>query len=84
MHEITSMMEETSENITDLSADDIGTIEEIPENSILSRQGFVNLVPLISLAKGLFLKKLLMSSTVAMQSSVDSQFGGIVLVVKMV
>ena len=47
MHEITSMMEETSENSTDLSADDIGTIEEIPENSILSRQGSINLVPFI-------------------------------------
>ncbi|GJZ55757.1 FAR1-related sequence 11-like protein [Tanacetum coccineum] len=41
------MMEETSENSTDLSADDIGTIEENPDDLILSRQGSVNLVPFI-------------------------------------
>lgn len=41
------MMKETSENGTDLSADDIGTIEEIPEDTILSRQTSVNLVPFI-------------------------------------
>ncbi|KAJ0475930.1 putative transcription factor FAR family [Helianthus annuus] len=42
-----SMVKETSENGTDLSADDIGTIEEIPEDTILSRQTSVNLVPFI-------------------------------------
>lgn len=41
------MLKETSENGTDLSADDIGTIEEIPEDTILSRQTSVNLVPFI-------------------------------------
>ncbi|KAL8257345.1 hypothetical protein R6Q59_029386 [Mikania micrantha] len=47
MLQIMSMMKETSENGTDLSADDIGTIEEIPEDTILSRQTSVNLVPFI-------------------------------------
>lgn len=42
-----SMVNETSENGTDLSADDIGTIEEIPEDTILFRQTSVNLVPFI-------------------------------------
>lgn len=41
------MKETTSENGTDLSPDDIGTIEEMPEDTILSRQTSVNLVPFI-------------------------------------
>ncbi|GAB4850821.1 hypothetical protein Ancab_039917 [Ancistrocladus abbreviatus] len=36
---------ESSENDTDLSPDDIGSIEEMPEDTILSRQTSVNLVP---------------------------------------
>lgn len=39
-------MMESSENGTDLSQDD-GTVEEIPEDTILSRQTSVNLVPFI-------------------------------------
>ncbi|OVA16834.1 DnaJ domain [Macleaya cordata] len=47
MSEATSLVMETSENGTDLSPDDIGTIEEMPEDTILSRQTSVNLVPFI-------------------------------------
>ena len=47
MSEGTSLVLESSENGTDLSQDDIGTIEEIPEETILSRQTSVNLVPFI-------------------------------------
>ncbi|XP_043708668.1 protein FAR1-RELATED SEQUENCE 11-like [Telopea speciosissima] len=47
MSEGTSLMVETSENGTDLSPDDIGTIEEMPEDTILSRQTSVNLIPFI-------------------------------------
>ncbi|KAM7501180.1 hypothetical protein LguiB_000084 [Lonicera macranthoides] len=45
MPEITSIVKETSENGTDLSPDDIGSFEEMPEDTILSRQTSVNLVP---------------------------------------
>ncbi|KAK6941053.1 FAR1 DNA binding domain [Dillenia turbinata] len=47
MSELTSIVKETSDNGTDLSPDDIGTIEEMPEDTILSRQTSVNLVPFI-------------------------------------
>lgn len=47
MSELTNVVKETSENGTDLSPDDIGTIEEMPEDTILSRQTSVNLVPFI-------------------------------------
>ncbi|XP_052186469.1 protein FAR1-RELATED SEQUENCE 11-like [Diospyros lotus] len=47
MSELTSVVKETSENGTDLSPDDIGTIEEMPEDTILSQQTSVNLVPFI-------------------------------------
>ncbi|XP_057965817.1 protein FAR1-RELATED SEQUENCE 11-like [Malania oleifera] len=47
MSELRSIVKETSENGTDLSPDDIGTIEEMPEHTILSRQTSVNLVPFI-------------------------------------
>lgn len=47
MPEIASLVNETSENGTDLSADDIGSIEEIPKDTILSRQSSVNLIPFI-------------------------------------
>ncbi|GFZ19365.1 FAR1-related sequence 11 [Actinidia rufa] len=47
MSELTSVVREASENGTDLSPDDIGTIEEMPEDTILSRQTSVNLVPFI-------------------------------------
>ncbi|OVA02572.1 FAR1 DNA binding domain [Macleaya cordata] len=47
MSEGTSLVLETSENETDLSPDDIGTIEEIPEDTILLHQTSVNLVPSI-------------------------------------
>ncbi|XP_020235111.1 protein FAR1-RELATED SEQUENCE 11 [Cajanus cajan] len=47
MSEGTSLVLESSENGTDLSQDDIGTIEETPEETILSRQTSVNLVPFI-------------------------------------
>ncbi|KAK9992154.1 hypothetical protein SO802_027139 [Lithocarpus litseifolius] len=47
MSEGTSVVMESSENGTDLSQDDIGTIEETPDNTILSRQTSVNLVPFI-------------------------------------
>ncbi|KAL2921209.1 Protein FAR1-RELATED SEQUENCE 11, partial [Bienertia sinuspersici] len=38
---------ESSENDTDLSQDNVGSVEEIPEDTILSRQTSVNLVPFI-------------------------------------
>lgn len=38
---------ESSENDTDLSQDIIGSVEEIPEDTILSRQTSVNLVPFV-------------------------------------
>ncbi|KAK7853483.1 protein far1-related sequence 11 [Quercus suber] len=44
MSEGTSIVMESSENGTDLSQDDIGTIEETPDNTILSRQTSVNLL----------------------------------------
>ncbi|KAK6937318.1 FAR1 DNA binding domain, partial [Dillenia turbinata] len=47
MSELSSIVKETSDNGTDLSPDDIGTIEEMPEDTILSRQTSVNLVPFI-------------------------------------
>ncbi|KAK3020579.1 hypothetical protein RJ639_046929, partial [Escallonia herrerae] len=47
MLDLTIEVKETSENSTDLSPDDIGTIEEMPEDTILSRQTTVNLVPYI-------------------------------------
>nr|DAD38196.1 TPA_asm: hypothetical protein HUJ06_008837 [Nelumbo nucifera] len=47
MSEGMNLVIETSENGTDLSPDDIGTIEEMPEDTILSRQTSVNLVPFI-------------------------------------
>ncbi|KAF5464722.1 hypothetical protein F2P56_014776 [Juglans regia] len=47
MSEGTSVVMESSENGTDLSQDDIGTIEGTPDNTILSRQTSVNLVPFI-------------------------------------
>ena len=47
MSEGTSVVMESSENGTDLSQDDIGSVEEIPEDTILSRQTSVNLVPFI-------------------------------------
>ncbi|KAI3980679.1 hypothetical protein MKX01_025244, partial [Papaver californicum] len=43
----TSLLMETSENGTDMSPDDTSTVEEIPENTILSHQTSVNLVPFI-------------------------------------
>ncbi|XP_012454711.1 protein FAR1-RELATED SEQUENCE 11 isoform X2 [Gossypium raimondii] len=47
MSEGTSMAMESSENGTDLSQDDNGTIVEMPEDTILSQQTSVNLVPFI-------------------------------------
>ncbi|GLU08428.1 hypothetical protein SLE2022_253420 [Rubroshorea leprosula] len=47
MSEGTSLVMETSENGTDLSQDDTVTIEETPEDTILSHQTSVNLVPFI-------------------------------------
>ncbi|XP_038720202.1 protein FAR1-RELATED SEQUENCE 11-like [Tripterygium wilfordii] len=47
MSEGTNMVMESSENGTDFSQDDTGTIEETPEDTILSRQTSVNLVPYI-------------------------------------
>jgi hypothetical protein len=47
MSEGTSVVMESSENGTDYSQDDIGTIEGMPDNTILSRQTSVNLVPFI-------------------------------------
>ncbi|KAF8392623.1 hypothetical protein HHK36_022971 [Tetracentron sinense] len=47
MSEEISLVVETSENGTDLSPDDIGTVEEMPEDTILSQQTSVNLVPFI-------------------------------------
>ncbi|KHG15997.1 far1-related sequence 11 -like protein [Gossypium arboreum] len=47
MSEGTSMVMESSENGTDLSQDDNGTIVEMPEDTILSQQTSVNLVPFI-------------------------------------
>lgn len=47
MSEGTSMVMESSENGTDLSQDDNGTIVEMAEDTILSQQTSVNLVPFI-------------------------------------
>ncbi|TYI61803.1 hypothetical protein E1A91_D10G199400v1 [Gossypium mustelinum] len=47
MSEGASMVMESSENGTDLSQDDNGTIVEMPEDTILSQQTSVNLVPFI-------------------------------------
>lgn len=47
MPEITNIAKETSENGTDSSQDDTGTVEEMPEDTILSRQTSVNLIPFI-------------------------------------
>lgn len=47
MSEGTGLVMESSENGTDLSQDDVGTTGETPEDSILSRQTSVNLVPFI-------------------------------------
>jgi hypothetical protein len=47
MSEGASLVLESSENGTDLSQDDIGTVEETPEETILSRQTSINLVPFI-------------------------------------
>ncbi|WCJ23382.1 FAR1-related sequence 11 [Euphorbia peplus] len=47
MSEGTSMVIESSENGTDISQDDAGNLEEIPEDTILSRQTSVNLIPFI-------------------------------------
>ena len=47
MSEGTSLVMESYENGTGLSQDDIGSVEEIPEDTILSRQTSVNLVPFI-------------------------------------
>lgn len=47
MSELTSVMKETSDNNTDSSPNDFGTIEESPEETILSRQTSINLVPFI-------------------------------------
>ncbi|KAB2009850.1 hypothetical protein ES319_D10G195600v1 [Gossypium barbadense] len=47
MSEGASLVMESSENGTDLSQDDNGTIVEMPEDTILSQQTSVNLVPFI-------------------------------------
>lgn len=47
MPDIVTVAKEISENGTDSSQDDVGTIEEMPENTILSRQTSVNLVPFV-------------------------------------
>ncbi|KAH6808511.1 FAR1-related sequence 11 [Perilla frutescens var. frutescens] len=47
MTEQTDLLNETSENGSESSPDDNGTIEEMPEDTILSRQTTVNLVPFI-------------------------------------
>ncbi|XP_058082980.1 protein FAR1-RELATED SEQUENCE 11-like isoform X2 [Magnolia sinica] len=45
--EESGLVMEASDTGTDLSPDDIGTVEETPEETILSRQTSVNLVPFI-------------------------------------
>lgn len=47
MTEQSDILNETSENGSESSRDDNGTIEEIPEDTILSRQTSVNLVPFV-------------------------------------
>lgn len=47
MSELTSVVKEASYTGADMSPDDIGTIEETPEDTILSRQTSVNLVPFL-------------------------------------
>ncbi|CAA2959933.1 FAR1-RELATED SEQUENCE 11-like [Olea europaea subsp. europaea] len=47
MPEITTILKETSENGSESSPNDNGTVEEMPEDTILSRQASVNLVPFI-------------------------------------
>lgn len=47
MSKLTDIMKETSVNCMDSSPDDIGSIEETPEETILSRQTSVTLVPFI-------------------------------------
>ncbi|RVW99145.1 Protein FAR1-related sequence 11 [Vitis vinifera] len=74
MSEGTSLVMESSENGTDLSQDDIGTVEEIPEDTILSRQTSVNLVPF--LGKDLFLKMPLMNFIAVLQSNIKPSEDG--------
>ncbi|XP_073066191.1 protein FAR1-RELATED SEQUENCE 11-like [Primulina eburnea] len=47
MPEQTNIIKETSENGSESSPDDNGTIEEMPEDTILSQQTSVNLLPFI-------------------------------------
>lgn len=47
MPELTDILKETSENGSESSPDDNGTIEEMPEDTILSQQTSVNLLPFI-------------------------------------
>ncbi|KAL3604460.1 hypothetical protein D5086_005319 [Populus alba] len=47
MSRLTDVVKETSESGMDSCPDDIGTVEEVPEDTILSRQTSVNLVPFI-------------------------------------
>lgn len=47
MSDLRGTVKEGSENGTDLSTDDIGSVEEMPEDTILSRQTSVKLVPFI-------------------------------------
>ncbi|KAH7517002.1 hypothetical protein FEM48_Zijuj09G0015800 [Ziziphus jujuba var. spinosa] len=47
MSELRSLVKETSENGMGSSPDDIGTVEEVPEETILCRQTSVNLVPFV-------------------------------------
>ncbi|KAL9397291.1 hypothetical protein Peur_011544 [Populus x canadensis] len=47
MSGLTDVVKETSESGMDSCPDDIGTVEEVPEDTILSRQTSVNLVPFI-------------------------------------
>lgn len=47
MPELTNTVKETSENGSESSPDDNGTIEEMPEDTILSQQTSVNLLPFI-------------------------------------
>jgi len=41
------MVKKVSENGTDICQDDMGSMEETPEDTILARQNSVNLVPFI-------------------------------------
>ncbi|XP_021637040.2 uncharacterized protein LOC110632952 isoform X2 [Hevea brasiliensis] len=81
MSEGTSIVMESSENGTDISHDDTGNMEKIPDDTILSQQTAVNLVPF---TKDLSLKMLPMNLIAVLQSNVAFPLDVTVLVEGMI